>query len=242
MRTAGGRIVATAVLALFLAAAATAALPQHPSPLPAASAQDVKNPSLSIETAELRAADFGTTARDAPAEALGRDHAVSWQVTIRNSLLYERPDAIAAVRLHDAAVDGKFIEVGMGSPPDRRFWVAVQIPGEEGYVVVHRNAERGWRPDTNTIISYTDRAGMTVNNGMRIVVSNLDIGEFAVASYSAYGLEGSGDPRPVNSGTMAVEFLSGDPAENVFAFFPFYVTAAVGALVGALYLSKKRQA
>ncbi len=242
MRTTGGRISAAAVLALFLAAAATAALPEHLPPLPAASAQDVKNPSLSIETVELRAADFGTTARDAPAEALGRDHAVSWQVTIRNSLLYERPDAIAAVRLHDAAVDGKFIEVGMGSPPDRRFWVAVQIPGEEGYVVVHRNAERGWNPDTNTIISYTDRAGMTVNNGMRIVVSNLDIGEFAVASYSAYGLEGSGDPRPVNSGTMAVEFLSGDPAENVFAFFPFYVTAAVGALVGILYLSKKRQA
>lgn len=233
-----------AVLALFLAASAVA-LPQpqqHPSLLPAALAQDVKNPSLSIETAELYAADFDTAARDAPAVGLGRDHAVSWQVTIKNSLLYERPDAIAAVRLHDATVDGKFIEVGMGSPPDRRFWVAVQIPGEEGYVVVHRNAERGWNPDTNTIISYTDRAGMTVNNGMRIVVSNLDIGEFAVASYSAYGLEGSGDPRPVNSGTMTVEFLSGDPAENVFAFFPFYVTAAVGALVGVLYLSKKRQA
>lgn len=235
MRTAGGCAAAVAAAALFLVAAAAALLPD-------ASAQDVKNPSLSIELAELQAADFDTAARDAPAIALERVHAVSWQVTIRNSLLYERPDAIAAVRLHDAAVDGKFIEVGMGSPPDRRFWVAVQIPGEEGYVVVHRSAERGWRPDTSTIVSYTDRAGMTINNGVRIVVSNLDIGEFAVASYSAYGLEGSGDPRPVNSGTMAVEFLSGDPAENVFAFFPFYVTAAVGALVGALYLSKKRQA
>lgn len=233
MLAAGRRAAALpAALALFLALAA----------LPAASAQDVKNPSLSIETAELGAADFETVARDAPAVALEKEHAVSWQVTIRNSLLYERPDGTAAVRLHDAAVDGKFIEVGMGSPPDRRFWVAVQIPGEEGYVVVHRNAERGWRPDTNTIISYTDRAGMTVNNGVRIVVSNLDIGTFAVASYSAHGLEGSGEPRPVNSGTMTVEFLSGDPAENVFAFFPFYVTAAVGTLVGILYLSKKRQA
>lgn len=235
MRTAGRRAAALpAALALFLALAAL---------LPAgASAQDVKNPSLSIETVELRAADFDAVARDAQPLPLGKDHAVSWQVTMKNSLLYERPDGTAAVRLHDAAVDGKFIEVGMGSPPDRRFWVAVQIPGEEGYVVVHRNAERGWHPDSNTIISYTDRAGMTVNNGARIVVSNLDIGEFAVSSYSAHGLEGSGEPRPVNSGAMTVEFLSGDPAENVFAFFPFYVTAAVGVLVGVLYLSKKRQA
>ena len=230
-------VAATAALALFLAVAAAA----HALP-PAAHAQDAKNPSLSIETAELHAADFDVVARDAPAAALGKEHAVSWQVTIRNSLLYERPDGNAVVRLHDAAVDGKFIEVGMGSPPDRRFWVAVQIPGEEGYVTVHRSAERGWRPDVNTIISYTDRAGMTVNNGVRIVVSNLDIGEFAVDSYSAHGLEGTGDPRPVNSGAMTVEFLSGDPAENVFAFFPFYVTAAVGALVGILYLSKRRQA
>ena len=220
----------------LLAAAALLAAP------PAASAQDAKNPSLSIETAELYAADFDATARDAPALQLGREHAVSWQATMRNELVYERPDAAASVRLYDAAVEGKFIEIGMGSPPDRRFWVAVQIPGEEGYVVVHRTAERGWHPGTNTIISYTDRAGMTVNNGARIVVSNLDIGAFAVASYSAHGLEGTGEPRPVNSGVMAVEFLSGDPAENVFAFFPFYVTAAVGLLVGVLYLSKKRQA
>ena len=25
----------------------------------------------------------------------------------------------------------------MGSPPDKKFWVAVQIPDDEGYVVVH---------------------------------------------------------------------------------------------------------
>ena len=224
--------------ALLLSAALLAAAASAPP----AAAQDAKNPSLWIETAELRAGDFDAVARDAQTAALDREHAVSWQVTVDNSLLYERPDGDAVVRLHDAAVDGKFIEIGMGSPPDRRFWIAVQIPGGEGYVVVHRNAERGWHPDTNTIVSYTDRAGMTVNNGVRIVVSNLDIGRFAVASYSAHGLEDSAAPPPVNSGTMTVEFMSGDPAENVFAFFPFYVTAAVGAIVGVLYLSKKRQA
>ena len=76
-----------------------------------------------------------------------------------------------------------------------------------------------------SIISYTDRAGLTVNNGARIVVTNVDIGVFAIDSYSVHGIEGSTDPPAVNSGSMVVEFLSGDPAKNVLALFPFYIAA-----------------
>ena len=69
----------------------------------------------------------------------------------------------------------EFIEVGMGSIPDNKFWVAVQTP-KEGYIVVHSDLDRGWYPQTKSIVSYTERAGLTVNNGARIVVTNLDIG------------------------------------------------------------------
>ena len=44
----------------------------------------------------------------------------------------------------------------------------------------------------------------------------------------------------VNGGTMIVEFLSGDPSQNVFALFPFYLAAGIGTLVGILYLTKRR--
>jgi hypothetical protein len=81
---------------------------------------------------------------------------------------------------------------------------------------------------------------LTVNNGARITVSNLNIGSFEIDSYSVFGMEGSSDPPAVNSGSMIVEFLSGDPSENVFAFFPFYLAAAIGILVGVLFLTKKR--
>ena len=94
----------------------------------------------------------------------------------------------------------------MGSQPNHKFWVAVQTP-KEGYIVVHRDLDRGWYPEAKTILSYTDRAGLTVNNGARIVVTNLDIGVFAINSYSVHGLEGSSDPPAVNSGSMVVEFL-----------------------------------
>ena len=79
-----------------------------------------------------------------------------------------------------------------------------------------------------------------MNNGARIVVTNLDIGQFAVHSYSVHGMAGSTDPPAVSSGSMIVEFLSGDPAKNIFALYPFAMAAGVGAIVIILVLSKKR--
>ena len=183
--------------------------------------------------------EFNTVLREAPIRVLDDVHAVSWQVTIDNNLVYANPAGNAVLRLYDQENRDEFIEVGMGSQPDNKFWVAVQTP-KEGYIVVHRDLDRGWYPEAKSIISFTDRAGLTVNNGARIVVTNLDIGEFAVHSYSVHGMDGSTDPPAVNSGSMIVEFLSGDPAKNAFAMFPFYVAAGMGVIVGILFLTKKR--
>ena len=197
------------------------------------------NPSLIINEIEIPAEEFNRVLRDAPIVPLDEIHAVSWQVTIDNNLLYANPDGNAVFRLYDANNADEFIEVGMGSIPDNKFWVAVQTP-KEGYIVVHSDLERGWYPEAKSIISFTDRAGLTVNNGARIVVTNLDIGEFALGSYSVHGMEGSTDPPAVNSGSLIMEFLSGDPSKNAFAMFPFYVAAGIGVIVGVLFLTKKR--
>ncbi len=204
-----------------------------------ASAQDVRNPSLSIQIIEISADEFNRVLREAPVEVLDEPHAVSWQVTIDNNLIYENPDGNAVLRLYDQETHDEFIEVGMGSHPDSKYWVAVQTP-DEGYIVVHRDLDRGWFQQAKSIVSYTDRAGLTVNNGARIVVTNLDIGVFAIDGYSVHGMEGSTDPPAINSGSMVLEFLSGDPSQNVLALFPFYVAAGIGAVVGVLYLTKKR--
>ncbi len=203
-------------------------------------AQDEINPSLEIVENELYAADFDTVARDAERVFLDDVHSRSWQVTINNGLGYSGDSGGAVLRIYDAGQDEKFIELGAGPPPDRALWVAVNIPDNEGYVPIYSITERGWSPSTNIIIAYTDRAGMTINNGQRIIVSNLDIGEFAISSYSAYGAESSTEGSVVESGVYTFEILSGDPAENEFHLFPFYVTAAVGALVGLLFLTKRR--
>jgi len=203
-------------------------------------AQDVKNPSVIIDLIEIPAEEFNTVLRDAPIIPLDDVHAISWQVTIDNNLLYANPNGDAVLRIynHDPLAT-EFVEVGMGSQPDNKLWVAVKTP-KEGYIIVHRDLDRGWYPEAKLIISYTDRAGLTTNNGGRIVVTNLDIGLFAIDSYSVHGMEGSTDPPVVNSGSMIVEFLSGDPAKNFFALYPFFLAIGLFAIVGALILTKKR--
>jgi len=201
-------------------------------------AQEAKNPSIIIDTIEIPFNEFNKISRDAIVVDLEADHAISWQITIDNNLVYANPDGNGVFKFYDKNSD-KFVEIGMGAPPHEKFWVAANTE-REGYVVVQSDLERGWYPATKIIISYTERGGLTVNNGARITVSNLNIGSFEIDSYSVFGMEGSSDPPAAKSGSMIVEFLSGDPAENVFAFFPFYIAAALGILVGALILTKKR--
>ena len=202
-------------------------------------AQEEVNPSLSIENLEIPAEKFNTVLRNAPIIQLDTVHDISWQITIDNNLLYANPNGNAVFRVYDKLDNTEFIEVGMGPKPDNKFWVAVQTP-DEGYVVVHRDLDRGWYPEAKSIVSFTDRAGLTVNNGARIVVTNLDIGKFEIESYSVHGMEGSTDPPAINSGVMIVEILSGDPGKNMFAFFPFYVAAGIGIIGATLYFTKKR--
>jgi len=201
-------------------------------------AQEAKNPSVIIETIEIPFNEFNKISRDAIVVDLENDHAISWQITIDNNLVYENPNGNGVFKFYDKNSD-KFVEIGMGAPPHEKFWVAANTE-REGYVVVQSDLERGWYPATKIIISYTERGGLTVNNGARITVSNLNIGSFEIDSYSVFGMEGSSDPPATNSGSMIVEFLSGDPSENVFAFFPFFLAAAIGILVGVLFLTKKR--
>lgn len=205
---------------------------------PAFAQEDIKNPSIIINTKEIPFQDFNTISREAISFDLEESHSISWNITIDNNLEYANPDGNAVLKVYDKNSD-KFIEVGMGAPPDEKFWVAVNTE-KEGYVVVQSDLERGWFPAAKVALSYTERGGLTVNNGARITVSSLNIGSFEVGSYSVHGMEGSTDPPAVKSGNMIVEFLSGDPSQNVFALFPFYLAAGIGTLVGVLFLTKRR--
>ena len=205
-----------------------------------ANAQSQQNPTLVLETIEIPSDNFNTVSRDSVIINLEKPHTISWQITIKNNLIYANPNGNAVIRFYDLINPEKFIEIGMGSPPEEKFWLAVQIPGDTGYVVVHSKSERGWIQTSNQITAYSENAGLTVNNGERIVLTNLDIGSFQIGSYSVFGMESSTDPPAINSGSLKMEFISGDPSKNQYALFPFFLAGGVGIIVTILLVTKKR--
>ena len=202
-------------------------------------AQEYANPSLLLETISVSPQDFNKVREDAKIIPLKSEHPVSWQITIQNDLLYANPNGNAILRLYDANIENKFVEIGMGSPPERKFWVALNFP-EEGYLPATRIDKNGWFDGAKIIAGYGDAQGITVNNGQRIVVSGIDLKNFVVGGYSVYGMNEPTDPPAINSGTFTVDVLSGDASKNPFHYYPFFVAGGVGALIGFLLLTKRR--
>ena len=179
---------------------------------PAFAQEESNNITLSMANIDIDYNDFNKPSRDQVIIPFDDIHDVSWQVNLVNELLYGNPTGNGVIRFYDATIEDKFIEIGMGSPPDKKCWIAVQLP-EEGYVVVHDKLDRGWLPGAKVVLVYADTAGLTVNNGERIVLSNLDIEGFEIQAYSVWGMEGSQDPPATTSGYLNLEILSGDPKE-----------------------------
>ena len=211
---------------------------------PAFAQEESKNPTLSMVNIDIDYNDFNKTARDQVIIPFDDIHDVSWQVNLVNELLYGNPSGNGVIRFYDATIEDKFIEIGMGSPPNKKFWIAIQLPDDEGYVVVHDKLDRGWstnaEKNAKVILAYSDTAGLTINNGERIVLSNLDIEEFEIKSYSVWGMEGSQDPPATTSGYLNLEILSGDPKEGPLHLFPFMLVGCIGVGIVILLVTKKR--
>ncbi len=197
------------------------------------------NESLSMAKFDINWNDFNVPSRDATIIPFDEIHDVSWQVNLVNELLYGNPDGNAVIRVYSAESVEKFFEIGMGSHPRLSYWVAAQVP-ETGYALLHQSYEKGWAPGKATKLTYSEQSGLTVDNGLRTVMSNLDISPFTIKSYSVHGMEGSTDPPATTSGTYTVKIISADYGENPLSMFPFIVTGALGVGVIILIISKKR--
>jgi hypothetical protein len=202
-------------------------------------AQEFANPTLTLQEIQIPAQDFNRVRADAEFKSFEKPHPGNWQVTIQNNLLYANPKGNAVLRLYDANDHEKYIDIGMGSPPERRFWAAFNLP-DIGYIPATKVDVNGWSPDSKIIAAHGDSPGITISNGKRIVVSNVDLNEFAVGGYAVYGMDERSDPPAINSGTFTIDIMSGDVSKNPFHYYPFIVSGAVGALIGILLLIKKR--
>ena len=200
---------------------------------------DPVNPSLFTEKIEIPYHVFNTILRDAEITELENQNPGSWQLSYQNDLLYGNPNGNAVIRIYDVDITDKFLEIGMGSYPDYKYWVAAQVP-ETGYVLIHADNENGWIKGIETSITYSEQNGLSVNNGQRTVISNLDVSPFTIKAYSAYGMESSTDPPATTSGIFIIKIISADYGENPYSIFPFVLSGIIGLVIGILVLTKKR--
>jgi len=197
------------------------------------------NPSLIIQQTEIPYSEFNKVKSNTVIVDFEYIHAGSCQAELHNDLLYGNPDGDAVIRIYDLDIPEKFFEIGMGSHPRYSYWIAAAVP-ETGYVLLYSAFENGWAPGKPTKITYSEQGGLTVDNGLRTVLSNLDISPFAIKSYSVHGMKGSTDPPAVTDGVFTVKIISADYGENPLWIFPFVVTGIIGAGVIILIFSKRR--
>jgi len=197
------------------------------------------NPSLMIHQTEISYFEFNKVKSNAVIMEFENIHAGSWQTEFHNDLLYGNPDGDAVIRIYDSENADKFFEIGMGSHPRYSYWIAAAVP-ETGYVLLYSAYENGWAPGKPTKITYSEQGGLTVDNGLRTVLSNLDISPFAIKSYSVHGMKGSTDPPAVTDGVFTINIISADYGENPLWIFPFVITGIIGAGVIILIFSKRR--
>ena len=224
------------ILLIFLTLTATPAFAQEPM---IGDYLDSTNPTLQIQETEIPYYDFNKVKHDLVILEFESMHKGSWQAELHNDLLYGNPNGNAVIRIYDAETTDKFFEIGMGSHPNNKYWIAAQVP-ETGYVMLHTDYENGWVQGKPTKITYSEQNGLTIDNGLRTVLSNLDLSPFAIKSYSAHGMEGSTDPPATVAGTYHVKIMSAEYGENPLSLFPFVVTGILGLVVVVLIISKKR--
>lgn len=207
--------------------------------LPAYAQQSTMNKSEQYDSVDVPFSAFNVVRHDATVFRLAHEHATNWELEIQNKLMYENPHGNAVIRLYEDLTRQKYIEIGMGSPPDNRFWVAVNTP-EDGYFLIHDDKTDGWSSDRVITVTHSSNSGLSVSVGPSVKVDSLDVAGFTVRAFTAYGMDSTSDPPAANSGDITMNFVSGNPAQNPIFYMPTILLAGIGALILVLLKTKKR--
>jgi len=207
--------------------------------LPAYAQQSTMNKSERYDVVDVTFSAFNVVKNNATIFKLPHEHITNWQIAIENKLTYANPDGNAVIRLYEDPDKQKFIEIGMGSPPDYKFWTAVNTP-EDGYFVIQQPQKLGWSPGKIVTITHSSNSGLSVSVGQKVMVDNLDIAGFTVRDFTVYGMGSISDPPATNSGSVTLSIVSGNPAENPIFYMPFIVLGGTVVLIVVLLKTKKR--
>ena len=207
--------------------------------MPVYAQEATMNKSERYDSLDIPYTAFNVQNKNATVFKLDHEHITNWQVEMENKLQYANPDGNVMIRLYEDLNSPKFIEIGMGGPPNNVFWVAVNTP-EDGYFVIDKEPKLGWTADKPITATHSSNGGLTVSVGEREAVSNLDVAGFDVKNIEVFGMNSQSDPIPVDGGKLTFSVVSGDPSQNPIFFMPFAVLGATAVLIVVLVKTKKR--
>lgn len=207
--------------------------------LPVYAQESTMNKSERYDSLQVPYTAFNVYSKNATLFKLDHEHVTNWELEMQNKLQYTNQEGNVVVRLYEDIHTQKFIEIGMGGPPDYRFWVAVNTP-EDGYFMIHDEKKIGWTPDKLITATHSSSGGLTVSVGSKEAVTNLDVAGFTMREFTVSGMNSASDPPPVESGALTFSILSGDPSQNIIFYMPFMVLAVTVALIVVLLKTKKR--
>jgi hypothetical protein len=168
------------------------------------------------------------------------EHRANWIISINNYLIYNpsKADANVIIRFLNNFNKDEFLEVGMSSKSNT-LWFAVSKE-QTGYTVMYRNTN-SWFQDRQIMLTYAQGDRLSVNNGQRIIVDRLNIGQFAIKGIEVFST--IDDPTTSNTvgGQIVMDIISGNPLDNPIMSVPFIVTAVVAAVVILLLKTRRRE-
>ena len=207
--------------------------------LPVYAQESTMNKSERYDSLQVPYTAFNVYSKNATLFKLDHEHVTNWELEMQNKLHYTNQEGNVVVRLYEDINTPKFIEIGMGGPPDYRFWVAVNTP-EDGYFMIHDEKKIGWTPDSLITATHSSSGGLTVSVGSKEAVSNLDVAGFTMREFTVSGMNSASDPPPVEGGALTFSILSGDPSQNIIFYMPFMVLAVTATLIVVLLKTKRR--
>lgn len=209
------------------------------SVLPVYAQESTVNKSEHYDSVLVPYSAFNVNVKNATVFKLDHEHVTNWELEMQNKLQYTDQEGNTVVRLYENLDTPKFIEIGMGGPPDYRFWVAVNTP-EDGYFMIHDEKKIGWTPDKLITATHSSSGGLTVSVGSKDAVSNLDVAGFTMREFTVSGMTSASDSPPVTGGALTFSVISGDPSGNPIFYMPFMVLAVTIVLIVVLLKTKNR--
>lgn len=180
-----------------------------------------------------------TTRSNASYYEFKEEHIANWIMSISNYLIYNpnNADANVIIRFINNYNKDEFLELGMAGK-DNILWFAVSKE-QTGYTVMYRNVN-GWFQDKQIMLTYAQGDRLSVNNGQRIIVDRLNIGQFAVKGIQVFSSIDDPNKSSVVAGQIMIDIVSGNPLDNPIMSIPFIVTGAVAGIVLILLKTRRR--